>query len=77
MNTKRNILLPTHDQQYKVYENSYKSHANSSLIGCGLTKWGIMGPGVLEYVIPNYKLDLKTALNDLYKKNKLIILDIK
>ena len=58
----------THDQQYKVYQNSYKSHANSSFIGRGLTRWGVMNPGVPEVVIPDYKSDLKNSLTNLDKK---------
>ena len=58
----------THDQQYKVYQNSYKSHANSSLIGRGLSRWGVMNPGVPEVVIPDYKSDLKNSLSSLDKK---------
>lgn len=58
----------THDQQYKVYQDSYKSHANSSLIGRGLTRWGVMSPGVPELVIPDYKSDLNNTLSSLDKK---------
>jgi len=58
----------THGQQYKVYQNSYKSHANSSLIERGLSRWGVMNPGVSEVVIPDYKSDLKNSLSSLDKK---------
>ena len=58
----------THDQQYEVYQNSYKLHANSSLIGRSLTKWGVMRPGAPEAVIPGYKSDLQNALSGLDKK---------
>jgi len=59
----------THDQQYKVYQDFYKSHANSSLIGRGLTRWGVMSPGVPEVVIPDYKSDLNNTLSSLDKKS--------
>ena len=58
----------THDQQYKVYSDSYKSHANSSLIGRGLTKWGVMSPGAPEAVIPDYQSDLQKQIGGLNKK---------
>ena len=50
------------------YETFYRSHANSSIIGRGLTKWGVMRPGVPEVVIPGYKSDLQNELSGLDKK---------
>lgn len=58
----------THDQQYKVFKNSYQSHANSSLVGRTLGRWGIMIPGAPEAVIPDYRSDLKNSVSGLDKK---------
>ena len=58
----------THDQQYNVYHNRYKSHANSSLMGRTLTNVGIMKPGAPEAVIPNYRSDLRNSFSGLDKK---------
>jgi hypothetical protein len=57
-----------HDQQYKVYQDSYNLHANSTPIGCGFSRCGIMNPGVLEVLILDYKSDLKNSLSSLEKK---------
>jgi hypothetical protein len=58
----------TLDQQYNEYVNAYKGHANSSMVGRGLTKWGVMTPGAPEAVIPDYKSDLQTKVDTLIKK---------
>ena len=57
----------THTQQYAVYSKYYLAHANSSIAGRGLTKWGVMVPGAPEAVIPDFKTQLQDALN---KSNK-------
>lgn len=58
----------THDQQYNVYQNSYQSHANSSIMGRSLTNWGIMKPVAPEAVIPAYRSDLRNSFSGLDKK---------
>ena len=58
----------THDQQYKVYKDHYTSHGNCSMVGRGLTQWGIMSPGAPESIIPNYKSDLNNSLSNLPKR---------
>jgi hypothetical protein len=58
----------THDQQYNVYQNCYRSHANSSIMGRSLTNWGIMKPKASESIIPDYKSDFRNSFSDLDKK---------
>jgi hypothetical protein len=46
------------NEQYGVFTEAYKSHANSSIVGRQLTNWGIMVPAAPEAVIPNYSTGL-------------------
>ena len=57
----------TNAQQYKVYCNSYKAHANSSIVGRQLTSIGVMQPAAPEAIIPNYNTGLADSLKEIEK----------
>ena len=57
----------TNAQQYQRYCNSYKAHANSSIVGRQLTKLGVMEPAAPEAIIPNYNTGLAASLNSTKK----------